>query len=78
LAIAKLVIHSKWKDEECPIETKLIMYLLYGGIADILWIISGAIAPCCGFEPTQYIVTKKTKIGGRTVKKEVKEEEGSS
>jgi hypothetical protein len=74
LAIAKLVIHSKWSKEQCPVESRLQTYLLYGGIADVLWIILCIIAPCCGFEPKTYIVTRTTKVGGTTVNKEVKEE----
>ncbi|CAF1022396.1 unnamed protein product [Adineta steineri] len=74
-AIAKLVVYSKCSDEECPIETKLNTYLLYGGIVDIAWIGLSIIAPCCGFSPTTYLVTRKTKLNGTTIKKKVTEEE---
>ncbi len=74
-AIAKLVIHSKWSKEGCPVETKVDNYLFYGGLVDIGWIILCIIAPCCGFNPTTYIVTRTTTRGGEVIRKDVKEEE---
>jgi hypothetical protein len=61
LAISKLVVHSKWSDEGCPVEDKLQIYLLWGGIADVGWIILCIISPCFRFDAKTYLVTKKNK-----------------
>lgn len=73
-AIAKLVLLFECSGQICPIEEKISIYLGYGGFADILWIIFCIIAPCCGFKPKMYLVTRKTKVNGQTIKKETKHE----
>jgi len=78
LAILKLVFHSKWGAESCPIIEHLQTYLLWGGIADILWVASCIIAPCCGFNPINYRIKETTTVNGRVVKENVREEEGTS
>jgi hypothetical protein len=74
LAISKLVLYSKTLHRDCPIETKVIIYLLYGGAVDLGWIVLCIIAPFCGFNPVTYLVTTRTTQGGHVIDEQVNEE----
>ncbi|UJR18700.1 hypothetical protein I4U23_005607 [Adineta vaga] len=71
LAISKLVLYSQTLHRDCFVETQVITYLLYGGLVDLGWIVLCIISPCCGFNPTTYLVTTQTRQGGRVINEQV-------